>query len=43
MWTGNRELIWPTKPEDGATAGYAGSEQLDIVAHMVRRRRLWTR
>ena len=37
MWTGKRELVWPTKPADGPTAGYAGSEQMHIVGHMVRR------
>ena len=35
MWTGKRELVWPTKPNDGPTAGYAGSEQMHIVGHMV--------
>ncbi|KAI5476244.1 hypothetical protein MNV49_007944 [Pseudohyphozyma bogoriensis] len=31
MWTGVRELVWPTSP----TIPYAGSENGDIVGHMV--------
>jgi hypothetical protein len=33
MWTGNRELVWITKPP-GIQRGYAGVEQGDIVGHI---------
>jgi hypothetical protein len=33
MWTGNRELVWITKPV-GPQIGYAGCEQNDIIGHI---------
>ncbi|CAG8678843.1 hypothetical protein C2G38_2044110 [Gigaspora rosea] len=34
LWTGKREHVWCTKPENGSGAGYAGSEGLDTVGHI---------
>ncbi|CAG8830629.1 5347_t:CDS:1 [Gigaspora margarita] len=34
LWTGKRELVWCTKPENGSSTGYAGSEGLDTVGHI---------
>ncbi|CAG8499211.1 44486_t:CDS:1 [Gigaspora margarita] len=34
LWTGKRELVWCTKPENGSGAGYAGAEGLDTVGHI---------
>jgi hypothetical protein len=33
MWTGNRDLVWITKPP-GIQRGYAGVEQGDIIGHI---------
>ena len=38
MWTGQRELIWPTKQAGSLSEKYAGSESADVIGHMVRRR-----
>ncbi|CAG8470614.1 3598_t:CDS:1, partial [Dentiscutata heterogama] len=34
LWTGERALVWCTKPENKTSAGYAGSEGLDTVGHI---------
>ncbi|CAG8550270.1 6859_t:CDS:1 [Cetraspora pellucida] len=34
MWTGQRELVWCTIPDNGTLSGYAGSEGLDITGHI---------
>ncbi|CAG8744421.1 28808_t:CDS:1, partial [Racocetra persica] len=34
MWTGQRELVWCTKPDNERNSGYAGSEGLDTVGHI---------
>ncbi|CAG8728935.1 8867_t:CDS:1 [Cetraspora pellucida] len=34
MWTGKRELVWCTKPDNGTLSGYAGSEGLDTAGHI---------
>ncbi|CAG8472382.1 10405_t:CDS:2, partial [Cetraspora pellucida] len=34
MWTGQRELIWCTKPNNETNSGYAGPEGLDTVGHI---------
>ncbi|CAG8783922.1 7931_t:CDS:2, partial [Racocetra persica] len=34
MWTGQRELVWCTKPENKTISGYAGSEGLDTIGHI---------
>lgn len=30
MWTGQRELTWPTKPANASNAGYTGVESGDV-------------
>lgn len=35
MWDGQRDLVWPTKPQESLGAGYAGSESADTIGHMV--------
>ncbi|CAG8643967.1 15693_t:CDS:1, partial [Cetraspora pellucida] len=34
IWTGKRELVWCTKPDNGTLSGYAGSEGLDTAGHI---------
>jgi hypothetical protein len=35
IWTGRRELCWPNGPADAPDAGYSGTENGDILAHIV--------
>lgn len=31
MWTGKRELVWPTKSDTSRSATYAGCESMEVV------------
>ena len=34
IWTGKRALCWPNKPAGAANAGYSGTENGDVMAHI---------
>lgn len=35
LWTGKRDLVWPNKKEGAADASYSGTENGDVIAHIV--------
>ena len=48
LWTGKRELCWPNKAVTAEDAGYSGSENGDVIAHIaycaqliIRNKKLW--
>ncbi|MDB5083713.1 MAG: hypothetical protein JWN30_599 [Bacilli bacterium] len=34
LWNGQRDLVWPNKSPDATNAGYSGSENGDVIAHI---------
>lgn len=34
LWTGKRDLAWPNKTEEAPDAGYSGTENGDVIAHI---------
>ena len=40
LWTGNRELIWPNSPDSDDEFLYAGTENGDVIGHIVNVARL---